>query len=53
MKGFGINDVPPVVTAELGIALYSDTDVTKVTGGIIDLRGGDTAIDLGNKKCIK
>ncbi len=52
MKGFGINDAPPVVTAELGIALYSGTDVTKVTGGIIDLRGGDTAIDLGNKKCI-
>ena len=35
MKGFGINDVPSVVTAELGIALYSDTNLAKVTGGII------------------
>lgn len=35
IKGFGINEPPPLATAELGIALYSDTDVAKVTGGII------------------
>jgi Cu+-exporting ATPase len=35
MKGFGINDAPPVATAEVGKVLYSDTDVAKVTGGII------------------